>query len=135
MKLLLLEDDLTTVESIKLCLEIYEPQSTLKTTGKGLEAIQLIKDNHYDAILVDLGLPDIDGTEVIEQLRKFSNIPVIVLSARHSPSVISNALALGADDYITKPFDYRLLLKRVNNLVSKNEKKENTSTDNTGKSA
>ena len=127
MKLLLLEDDITTVESIRLCLEIYEPQSSLTTTGKGLEALQLLKDNRFDAVLIDLGLPDIDGSEVIEQLRKFSNIPAIVLSARHSPGVISNALSLGADDYITKPFDYRLLLKRVNNLVNKNNAKENSS--------
>jgi DNA-binding response OmpR family regulator len=124
MRLLLLEDDATTVESIRLCLEIYEPQSSLKTTGKGLEALQLLKDNQYDAILIDLGLPDIDGTEVIEQLRQFSNIPAVVLSARHSPEVIANALSLGADDYITKPFDYRLLLKRVNNLVNKSAHKE-----------
>jgi two-component system, OmpR family, KDP operon response regulator KdpE len=119
-----LEDDATTVESIRLCLEIYEPQSSLKTTGKGLEALKLLKDNRYDAVLIDLGLPDIDGTEVIEKLRQFSNIPVVVLSARHSPEVISNALSLGADDYITKPFDYRLLLKRVNNLVNKSAKRK-----------
>jgi DNA-binding response OmpR family regulator len=50
----------------------------------------------------------------------------VVLSARHSPEVISNALSLGADDYITKPFDYRLLLKRVNNLVNKSAHKENS---------
>jgi DNA-binding response OmpR family regulator len=119
MRLLLIEDDTTTVESVKLCLEIYEPTSKIKSTGKGLEAIALLKSEKFDAVLIDLGLPDIDGIEVIEQLRTFSQIPAVVLSARHSPDVIAKALTLGADDYITKPFDYRLLLKRLHNLVEK----------------
>jgi two-component system KDP operon response regulator KdpE len=119
MKLLLIEDDETTVESIKLCLEIYEPNSSIDSIGKGLEALESLKTHQYDAVLVDLGLPDIDGTTVIEQLRTFSQIPAVVLSARHSPEVISRALSLGADDYVTKPFDYRNLLKRLNNLISK----------------
>jgi DNA-binding response OmpR family regulator len=71
MKLMLIEDDETTVESIKLCLEIYEPSSTVTATSKGKEAIQLLKENNYDAVLIDLGLPDIDGIEVIEQMRIF----------------------------------------------------------------
>jgi DNA-binding response OmpR family regulator len=120
MRLLLIEDDTTTVESVKLCLEIYEPTSKIKSTGKGLEALRLLKEEKFDAVLIDLGLPDIDGIEVIEQLRTFSQIPAVVLSARHSPDVIAKALTLGADDYITKPFDYRLLLKRLHNLVEKN---------------
>jgi DNA-binding response OmpR family regulator len=119
MRLLLIEDDNTTVESVKLCLEIYEPASHIKSTGKGLEALRLLKNEQFDAVLIDLGLPDIDGIEVIEQLREFSQIPAVVLSARHSPDVIAKALTMGADDYITKPFDYRLLLKRLHNLVEK----------------
>lgn len=121
MRLLLIEDDTTTVESVKLCLEIYEPSSKIKSTGKGLEALRLLQTEKFDAVLIDLGLPDIDGIEVIERLRAFSQIPAVVLSARHSPDVIAKALTLGADDYITKPFDYRLLLKRLHNLVEKTE--------------
>jgi DNA-binding response OmpR family regulator len=119
MQLLLIEDDNTTVESVKLCLEIYEPNSRIKSTGKGLEALRMLQNEAFDAVLIDLGLPDIDGIEVIEKLRTFSQIPAVVLSARHSPDVIAKALTLGADDYITKPFDYRLLLKRLHNLVEK----------------
>jgi two-component system, OmpR family, KDP operon response regulator KdpE len=119
MRLLLIEDDNTTVESVRLCLEIYEPKSQIIATGKGLEALRLMQAEHFDAVLIDLGLPDIDGIEVIERLRTFSQVPAVVLSARHSPDVIAKALTLGADDYITKPFDYRLLLKRLHNLVEK----------------
>lgn len=119
MKILLIEDDATTVESIKLCLEIYEPTSTLTATSKGQTALDILKKEHYDAALIDLGLPDIDGIVVIEKLRAFSHIPIVVLSARHGSDVIEQALSLGADDYITKPFDYRNLLKRLNLLISK----------------
>lgn len=119
MKLLLIEDDPATVESIQLCLEVNDPESNIVSTSKGLEAIQILKKEVYDGVIIDLGLPDIDGIEVIEQLRAFSKIPIVVVSARHSPEMISKALTLGADDYITKPFDYRLLLKRLNNLMKK----------------
>ena len=119
MKLLLIEDDLATVESINLCLEVNDPESRVVSTSKGLEAIQLLQNDAFDGVIIDLGLPDIDGIEVIEQIRAFSAIPVVVVSARHSPEMISKALSLGANDYITKPFDYRLLLNRLNKLVKK----------------
>jgi two-component system, OmpR family, KDP operon response regulator KdpE len=117
MKLLLIEDDLATVESIDLCLEVNDPESKMVSTSKGLDAIQMLHNDTYDGVIIDLGLPDIDGIEVIEQIRGFSQIPIVVVSARHSPEMISKALSLGANDYITKPFDYRLLLNRLNKLV------------------
>jgi two-component system KDP operon response regulator KdpE len=120
MKLLLIEDDDTTVESVRLCLEICEPESSVRSTGKGLEALKILKNEQFDAALIDLGLPDIDGNEVIEKMRTFTNIPVIVLSARHSQDFIKQALSAGADDYITKPFDYHMLLKRLKTLIAEN---------------
>lgn len=122
MRLLLVEDDETTVESIKLCMEIYEVGSTIDSVSKGKEALRLLKNNAYDGVMIDLGLPDIDGTEVIAELRKFSQVPVVVLSARHSPEVVAKALETGADDYITKPFDYRNLLNRLNSLINMSKK-------------
>jgi two-component system, OmpR family, KDP operon response regulator KdpE len=122
MKVLLVEDDETTAESIKLCFEIYEPASQLVITDKGQEAIDLLKTGDFHIAIIDLGLPDIDGTVVIEQLRAFSLVPVIVLSARHGSDNVSRALTLGADDYVTKPFDYRNLLLRLHNLNKKERK-------------
>ena len=118
MKLLLIEDDLPTVESIKLCFEIYESDSTVFSTDKGLEALRLLKNETFDGVIVDLGLPDIDGTVVIEQLRNFSQIPVVVLSARQNPESISKALELGANHYIVKPFNYRLLLNKLHEILN-----------------
>jgi DNA-binding response OmpR family regulator len=123
MRLLLIEDDETTVESISLCMEIYEPESTIVSTRKGKEALELLRKEKFDAVLIDLGLPDIDGTEVIQKMRMFTQIPAVVLSARHSPEVVAKALELGADDYITKPFDYRNLLSRLKHLIRKTQTK------------
>jgi DNA-binding response OmpR family regulator len=117
LKLLLVEDDATTVESIRLCFEVNAPDTAIISTGTGTEAVQKVKTETLDAMILDLGLPDIDGIKVLEQIRGFSRVPVIVLSARHGADVISKALELGADDYITKPFDYRILLDRLNTLI------------------
>jgi len=122
MNVLIVEDDITTIESIKLCLEIYEPHSQLDYTHKGQEALKLLRNSDYDGVIIDLGLPDIDGAEVLKELRKFSNIPAIVLSARQSPEVIRQAIEYGANDYITKPFEYKNLLKRLNKLISEKAK-------------
>ena len=122
MKVLIVEDDVTTVESIKLCLEIYEPDSKLFYTHKGEDALQMLKDGNYDAVIIDLGMPDIDGVDVLTKLRVFSNIPALVVSARQGPEVIRKALEFGANDYITKPFEYKNLLKRLNKLISDHPK-------------
>ena len=93
---------------------------SLKTRGysyiladNGLSGISLFYANHPDLILLDLGLPDIDGMEVLKQIRKQSNTPVIVVSARGQEREKINALDQGADDYVTKPFSAEELLARI----------------------
>jgi two-component system, OmpR family, KDP operon response regulator KdpE len=110
MKILLVEDDTATVETVKLCVEIYKPTSKVVSTSKGLEALKLLKQEPFNVAIIDLGLPDIDGSVVLERLRGFSNLPVVVFSARHNLDVIEKTREWGIIDYITKPFDYRLLL-------------------------
>jgi Response regulators consisting of a CheY-like receiver domain and a winged-helix DNA-binding domain len=82
-------------------------------TGKGLEAVSMAASYYPDLILLDLGLPDIDGIEVIKKIREWTNIPIIVLSARGHEREKVEALDLGADDYITKPFGTSELLARI----------------------
>ncbi len=118
MKVLVVEDDITTAESIKLCLEIFEPESESICTYKGRDALKMLEDNDYDGVILDLGLPDIDGVEVLQKLRAFCAIPVVVVSARQNPIVIRQALESGANDYLTKPFEYKDLLIRLNTLVA-----------------
>jgi DNA-binding response OmpR family regulator len=120
MRLLLVEDDENIVETIKLCFKIYEPSLKLSVTGKGQDGLIEIMENNYDGMILDLGLPDIDGTDVIAQLRSFSQKPVIVVSARGDSASIAKSLALGANDYVVKPFNAWELLERFNKLFKIN---------------
>ncbi len=120
MKILILEDDPTTMDTIKLVLERGEPGLEIDTAECGKEALDKFRGGDIDCALVDLGLPDIDGIEVIRQLRTFSQIPVIVVSARNEPQIIAKALNDGADDYITKPFNHYQLLMSLRVFTRKN---------------
>jgi two-component system KDP operon response regulator KdpE len=81
--------------------------------GSGTDALRRVAQNPPDLIVLDLGLPDVEGTEVCRRIRTASNVPIIVLSARGSEADKVNALDLGADDYVTKPFGPEELLARV----------------------
>lgn len=79
----------------------------------GLQGLSLCTSHHPDLILLDLGLPDIDGMEVLQRIRGFSNVPIIVVSARNQEREKVAVLDGGADDYITKPFGAEELLARI----------------------
>jgi two-component system, OmpR family, KDP operon response regulator KdpE len=81
--------------------------------GTGAEALSLLENRTPDLIVLDLGLPDLEGTEVCRRIRAKSQVPIIVLSARSAERDKVNALDLGADDYVTKPFGPEELLARI----------------------
>jgi two-component system KDP operon response regulator KdpE len=81
--------------------------------GTGGDALRLLRDRPPDLIVLDLGLPDLEGTEVCRRVRADSRVPIVVLSARGAEADKVNALDLGADDYVTKPFGPEELLARV----------------------
>jgi DNA-binding response OmpR family regulator len=93
----------------------------VRTAGTGREALAAAASHPPDAIILDLGLPDIDGTEVIVALREWYHAPIIVLSGRTSPGDKIGALDVGADDYVTKPFALRELLARVRAVLRRHE--------------
>lgn len=95
--------------SINLRARDYE----VETAGDGRSALQVVDERMPDVVLLDLGLPDLDGIAVLTQLRSFSQVPVIVVSARTESDDKVEALDLGADDFITKPFSIEELLARV----------------------
>jgi two-component system KDP operon response regulator KdpE len=86
-------------------------------TGKGLEAVSMAASHCPDLVLLDLGLPDIDGMDVLKNIRQWSKLPVIVVSARGHEREKVEALDAGADDYVTKPFGTMELLARIRTAI------------------
>lgn len=108
---LIVEDDKYIMSLTTIYLKDEGYKTIAAITGK--EAVALFYANNPDIILLDLGLPDMDGMEVIRKIREKSNAPIIVVSAREEESEKIIALDLGADDYMTKPFHMGELLARI----------------------
>jgi two-component system KDP operon response regulator KdpE len=118
MRVLLIEDDSATAQSIELSLR--SESFVVDTVELGEEGVDLGKLHPYDIILLDLGLPDMSGFEVLAGLRGWLTVPVIVLSARTDSSDKVEALDAGADDYVTKPFGMDEFLARLRAAVRRN---------------
>jgi len=108
---LIVEDDKSIVNFLQASLKSQEYRTLAVATGR--EALSMIASHVPDLIVLDLGLPDIDGMDVLRDLRKWSRTPVIVISARGQERAKVDALDGGADDYLTKPFGAGELLARV----------------------
>lgn len=108
---LIVEDEKNIGNFMAAILQANDYKTILSTTGEN--AINLTKSHCPDIILLDLGLPDMDGAEVLKEIRQWSQIPIIVISARQQESEKVTALDLGADDYISKPFGTKELLARL----------------------
>ncbi len=113
--LLLVEDDPQFQTLLSTTLENQDYRVLTVATGR--EGLIAARNQQPSLLILDLGLPDIDGQDVIRRLRKWSEIPVIVLSARNQESEITQALDNGADDYLTKPFSTAVLLSRIKALL------------------
>lgn len=111
MKILVVEDDISVKNLILTTLKAHDYQYLYAQNGK--EAIMEASSHNPDVILLDLGLPDMDGIEIIRKVRTWSNMPIIVISARSEDSDKIEALDAGADDYLTKPFSIEELLARL----------------------
>lgn len=108
---LAVDDDPAILRTLAINLRAREYD--VETAGDGRSALQIIDERMPDVILLDLGLPDIDGIDVLQRIRAIAQVPVIVVSARSEPDDKVEALDLGADDFITKPFSIEELLARV----------------------
>jgi len=100
----------------------------VEIAGTGSEALRLFEARSPDLIVLDLGLPDLEGTEVCRRVRATSKIPIIVLSARGAEADKVNALDLGADDYVTKPFGPEELMARIRVALRRAGADESTDT-------
>lgn len=110
-QILVVEDDAPVRNLITTTIKAHEYRFI--TAAAGEEAVMRAASYNPDIILLDLGLPDMDGVEVIRRIRSWSNVPIIVISARSEDSDKIDALDAGADDYLTKPFSVEELLARL----------------------
>lgn len=119
-QILIIEDDKVILKFIKLALETHGYE--VSGTELGTIGLNIIVNQNPDLILLDLGLPDIDGMQIIDEVRKIKTTPIIVISARGSESDKVIALDRGANDYVTKPFNISEVLARVRVALRTQEK-------------
>ncbi len=127
MKILIIEDDQQIVEAIILAFQIRWPEAEVISTQLGEKGVDLVETEKPNVVILDLGLPDISGFDVLKQIRLFSDIPVIILTARSEETDIVKGLEWGADDYIAKPFRQLELLSRVKALIRRKSRTVNES--------
>ena len=111
MRVLVVDDDVQIIRAMRINLRARGHE--VDTAEGGAAALRLATGNRPDLVLLDLGLPDMEGLEVLRRLRGWSRVPIIVLSARHSAGEKVRCLDSGADDYVTKPFGMDELLARM----------------------
>jgi len=116
-KALIIDDDPDIQEVVALCLEVRWPEIEVETASDGQSGIDAVKRIEPDIVILDLGLPDLDGLTVCEEIRESSNVPVLILSVRDREVDVVRGLNVGADDYVTKPFSQMQFLARVGALL------------------
>jgi two-component system KDP operon response regulator KdpE len=121
MKILIIEDDSDIVSMISLTLKMRWPDMDIIQSNSGIEGIKIATAHQPDLIILDLGLPDIDGFDVLKQVKSFLNVPILILTVRNDDKYIISGLELGADDYMVKPFNQLVLLARVNALIRRQQ--------------
>ena len=119
--ILVVEDDMQIRNFI--CYSVRNEGYNCKIAVTGTQAINTVLNESVDVIILDLGLPDIDGIDVINEIRQWSEIPIIVVSARDQDKEKAYALDMGADDYVSKPFGVMELLSRVRAVLRRSAPK------------
>lgn len=121
-KVLVVDDEKMIVKGIKFSL--IQDYSVVDYAYDGEEALDMAKNNDYDIILLDIMLPKMNGLEVCQQIREFSNVPIIMLTAKGDDMDKIMGLEYGADDYITKPFNILEVKARMKAILRRNNKPE-----------
>jgi two-component system, OmpR family, KDP operon response regulator KdpE len=114
-RILVVDDEPQILRAMRI--NLIARQYDVVTAATGREALRAVGDDHPDLVVLDLGLPDIDGVQVIHELRAWTKVPVIVLSGRKDSRDKVDALDAGADDYVTKPFSLDELLARIRVVI------------------
>jgi two-component system KDP operon response regulator KdpE len=121
MKILVIDDEPDVVESVRLGFTLQWRDVDVLGAGSGESGLDAVERDHPEIVLLDVGLPDINGFDVLTQIRAFSDVPVVMLTARDDSMDKVKGLELGADDYVTKPFNHLELMARVKAVLRRLE--------------
>lgn len=117
MKILIVDDEPDVVKVVSMSFALQEPDWLIRSAPDGESGLDLVDREHPDLVLLDVSMPGMDGFQVLKEIRKFSNVPVIMLTARDDELSKVTGLERGADDYVTKPFSHLELLARVRTVL------------------
>jgi len=117
MKILVIEDSEEIAEAIRITLQVMWSEVKLVAAGLGRKGVEMAETENPDVVILDIGLPDISGYDVLREIRAFSRVPIMILTVRHEEVDIVKGLELGADDYLVKPFHKLELMARIKALV------------------
>lgn len=117
MKVVVIDDSPEIIEVVSLCFQLRWTDAEVIPASNGAKGLQLIETEKPDLVILDVGLPDTDGFQVLREIRLFSQVPVIMLTVRGADTDIAKGLELGADDYVTKPFSHVELMARVQAIL------------------
>src|SRR5512143_706237 len=117
MKILVVDEAPEVLEAVTVSFNLQWRETEVLGASDGESALRMVERDHPDLLLLDIAMPGMDGYETLRQLREFSDVPVIMLTARDGVLDKVKGLELGADDYVTKPFDHLELIARAKALL------------------
>ncbi len=117
MKVVVIDDSPEIIEVVSLCFQLRWSDAEVIPASDGARGLELIETSKPDLVILDIGLPDTDGFQVLQEIRRFSQVPVIMLTVRGEDTDVARGLELGADDYVTKPFSHVELMARVQAIL------------------
>lgn len=117
-KIIVIDDDTAVTDLLSVLLKSHG--FDVRVANNSVEGLGFIRDENFDLVVLDLMMPEMDGWEICKEVRSFSQVPIIVLSALNDPSMVASVLDAGADDYLTKPTPSRILVAHINRIVQRN---------------
>lgn len=117
-KILVIDDDIAITELLSMLLRTHG--FDVLTTNSGIEGVKFAEIKNPTVIILDLMMPDLDGWQVSKAIRKFSNVPILILSAINDPSMVASVLDAGADDFLVKPVPSSVLIAHIKKIVRRN---------------
>ena len=121
MRVLVVDDEPDVAEVVSLTFNLRWPEAEVLHALTGGEGIEMVEQTSPDLVILDIGLPDLDGFDALARIRRFSDVPIVMLTARHEEMDKVRGLELGADDYMTKPFSHLELMARVRAVLRRTE--------------